>query len=216
MKAVLFDFDGVVAETIRFHAEAWALAFKDHGMILDTSLIFINEGAPAQELIHTLLLSCHRAGDDPIGAALIARKDHYLSQMDLQNRIYPQFPSVLAMAKSHGLKTAIVTGSSRNNLGCMLPPELAREFDAIVTGDDTPRGKPNPDPYLAAATVLNISPSECCVIENGPFGIQSAKAAGMRCVALCTTLTPEHLRQADVVVVGHTELLAAFSDLVLQ
>lgn len=216
MKAILFDFDGVVANTMRFHVEAWVLAFKDHGMMLDESLVYINEGSPAHEFVYTALVSCYREKDDLLGAALVASKDEYLSRMDLTNRIYPTFPAVLAAAKAISLKTAIVTGSSRENLKGMLPSELAKEFDGIVTADDTPRGKPSPDPYLTAAKLLDVSPSECCVIENGPFGIQSAKSAGMRCVALCTTLDRHHLTQADMIVVNHSELLDSFSDLVLH
>lgn len=216
MKAVLFDFDGVVANTMRLHVVAWTLAFKEFGMSLDESLIYINEGSPAHEIIRTLLVSCHRPADDPIGATLIARKDYYLSQMDLTNRMYPQFPKVLAAAKALSLKTAIVTGASRRNLNDMLSPEAASAFDITVTGDDTAHGKPSPDPYLTAANLLGFPPRECCVVENGPFGIQSAKAAGMRGVALCTTLGPDHLRDADVVLKGHAELLKTFSDAILQ
>lgn len=216
MKAVLFDFDGVVANTMRFHVEAWVRAFKDQGMTLDESLVYINEGSPSQEFVQTALQSCQREKDDPIGGVLLALKDNYMSEMDLTQRIYPLFPTVLAAAKALTLKTAIVTGSSRSTLSCMLPAELAREFDCIVTGDDTRRGKPSPDPYLTAAVLLKVSPGECCVIENGPFGIQSAKSAGMRCVAICTTLDRHHLTQADMTVVSHCELLDSFSDLVLH
>jgi beta-phosphoglucomutase-like phosphatase (HAD superfamily) len=61
------------------------------------------------------------------------------------------------------------------------------------------RGKPYPDPYLAAAALLKVSPGECAVVENAPLGITAARRAGMRCIALPTSLPARFLRHADVI-----------------
>ena len=80
------------------------------------------------------------------------------------------------------------------------------KFDVIISGDDTEKGKPNPEPYLAAMQKLNILPIESLVIENAPLGIQSAKTAGAYCIAITTTLGREYLKEADEVVKNHREL----------
>lgn len=70
-------------------------------------------------------------------------------------------------------------------------------FNAIVTGDDIPRAKPYPDPYEIARNSLGLRKEECLIIENAPLGIQSAKAAGIRCAVIATTLPMEYLKGAD-------------------
>jgi len=69
-----------------------------------------------------------------------------------------------------------------------------------VSGDSVKRGKPYPDPYIKAAKILGLRPNDCLVIENAPYGIRSAKAAGMFCVAVTTSLPKEYLKKADVIV----------------
>ena len=73
-------------------------------------------------------------------------------------------------------------------------------FQAIVTGEDTTVGKPSPEPYLRGAEKLGVRPEACIVVENAPIGIESAKRAGAYCIALCTTVSREALRQADEIV----------------
>ena len=69
-----------------------------------------------------------------------------------------------------------------------------------MSGDDSVRGKPHPDPYLNAATKLGVLPQECLVIENAPLGIKSAKRAGIYCIAICSTLDKSYLSEADKIV----------------
>jgi beta-phosphoglucomutase-like phosphatase (HAD superfamily) len=72
-------------------------------------------------------------------------------------------------------------------------------FETVVTAEDTARGKPDPEPYRLAAQRLGVAPSECLGVENAPLGVQSAKAAGMLCAALETTLPASRLGGADFV-----------------
>ena len=91
-----------------------------------------------------------------------------------------------------------MTGSARSVVDeSLVPTGIVGLFDAIVTGDEVTNGKPDPEPYRTVAGRLGLSPSECLVIENAPLGIQSARAAGMRCLALETTLPAGRLPQAD-------------------
>jgi beta-phosphoglucomutase len=80
--------------------------------------------------------------------------------------------------------------------GSLGPTGVTGLFDVLVTGDQVIDGKPDPEPYQIAAERLNLDPGECLAVENAPLGIRSAKAAGMACVALATTLPPPRLAAA--------------------
>jgi beta-phosphoglucomutase len=79
-------------------------------------------------------------------------------------------------------------------------------FDVTITADDAVRSKPHPDPFLRAAEALHFNPANCLVVENASFGIEAARAAGCRVVAICTTLSREDLSRADWIVENHREL----------
>ncbi len=96
-----------------------------------------------------------------------------------------------------GFVMALVTGTSRDELQRMLSEEIQSYFSEIITGTDVIHGKPNPEPYQKALLKLNLNPIDAFVIENAPLGIQSAKAADIRCIALETSLPKEYLSDAD-------------------
>ena len=102
----------------------------------------------------------------------------------------------------------LVTGTPGKEIKNILPERIAKLFDCIVAGDQVKKGKPNPEPYINAAKTLNLNPSECVVVENGPFGIKSAKGAGMFCFALTTSLPENYLKGADIVVDALGEITA--------
>ena len=100
----------------------------------------------------------------------------------------------------------MVTGSSRKSLERVLTEAQARWFDVVITADDVLRVKPDPEPFLLATHALKLEPEKCIVIENAPFGIEAARAAGCAVAAICTTLSKEDLGQANWIVKDHEEL----------
>ena len=94
----------------------------------------------------------------------------------------------------------LVTGTPMVELDKILPCDIRRLFDAVISGDSVKQGKPHPEPYLKAAAVLGLRPRQCLVVENAPLGIESAKKAGMSCVAVTTSLPKEYLKKADIIV----------------
>jgi len=112
--------------------------------------------------------------------------------------------------KNKGILSGLVTGSSLKEAQKMLPEDIYKLFDTIVTGDRVKRGKPYPDPYLTAAKNLKVLSKECMVIENAPYGIKSAKAAKMYCCAIATSLSRDLLSEADVIFDTHRELYEYF------
>src|SRR5690606_18525803 len=105
----------------------------------------------------------------------------------------------LKTLKNQGFKLALVTGTARHEVHKILPDTIFNLFDVVVCGTDVQNGKPHPEPYLTALKKLNLNGKNAIVIENAPFGIRSAKAAGISCFAIETSLPKKFLKQADAV-----------------
>jgi HAD superfamily hydrolase (TIGR01509 family) len=135
---------------------------------------------------------------------LAAKKRTYEIYLDLVPKRLEAFPGaqpVVNACRLAGLRTAVASSADRIKIEANLrriglPPE---SWDAIVTGEDVARTKPNPDIFLAAARLLNLTPDECAVVEDAPNGIQAAKAAGMRCIAVAQTFPAAKLTAADLI-----------------
>jgi HAD superfamily hydrolase (TIGR01509 family) len=112
----------------------------------------------------------------------------------------PGIVPLLHDLRGRGYRLALVTGSARSVVHESLAPTgVAQFFEVIVAGDEVASGKPDPEPYRSAAARLGLPPAQCLAVENAPLGIRSAKAAGMGCIALETTLPAEQLSLADQV-----------------
>jgi len=105
----------------------------------------------------------------------------------------------LLCLQNKGYLLGLVTGTPKAEIEKILPDRIRGLFDCIIAGDQVKNGKPDPEPYLAAARGLNVAAECCLVVENAPLGIQSAQKAGMFCVALTTSLPKEYLKNADAI-----------------
>jgi beta-phosphoglucomutase-like phosphatase (HAD superfamily) len=101
---------------------------------------------------------------------------------------------------------AIITAGHLDQLKLSVPEYFLNHFDALVTGDQVSRGKPDPEPYLRGAESLGLAPQECIAVENAPLGVQSARRARIYCIAICSTVSRDKLAEAD-------EILESFEDL---
>lgn len=198
LRALIFDVDGVLVQSMERHHEAYRRVFADLRVDVKRDDVFLNEGRRSREVIETIAKARGlRLSDEQLQAMSKRKQEVFLSFGQLP--LYPGAPEIIARAKDAGLKLAAVTGTLRanvdNNLGV-----LTKRFDVIVTADDVNHGKPDPEPYLRALQKLGVSPKEALVIENAPLGIRSAKAAGLKVVAIASTLPRETLAAADVIV----------------
>jgi len=208
-KAVLFDFDGVIGRTMEDSCRAWAQACTENGVTFDPEEFYLCEGMKSSEYARRLL---ERHGRDPHDAEkLVARKNEIYSS-DNHFSFYVGIESLVERLRDEGIKVGVVSGGSRQRLLSGRSGELLKRCDAVVTGDELQQGKPSPEGYMRAAQELRVSPGECLVIENAPLGIESAKNAGMTCIGVCSTLSSNHLREADQVVMDHAELMQFFSE----
>lgn len=198
LRAVIFDVDGVLVQSMEKHHQAYQRAFQDIGVHVRLEEVYANEGRRSREVIETL--------------AKVRGLDLASAQLDEMSRrkqetfasfgplpLYPGVPDLIEDLKSKGLLVAAVTGTNRFNVDNHLGA-LTKRFDAIVTADDVKRTKPDPEPYLAALSKLAVPPGEALVVENATLGVRSAKAAGIRVVAVTSTLPRETLREADWIV----------------
>lgn len=198
LEAVIFDVDGVLVQSMEKHHEAYARAFRPFGIELTRDEVFRNEGRGSREV--AVWVAKHRdlkLTDEQLDQ--VARdKQRVFSSFGPMPR-YPGVDTLVDGLRARGLRLAMVTGTSRVNVQNHFH-QWTQKFDAIVTADDVQRTKPDPEPYLKALEKLGLRPEECLVVENAPLGIQSAKAAGLRVVAVTSTNPPEALKDADVVI----------------
>lgn len=200
-KAIIFDFDGVLGKTMEDNYNAWAYALKPYGISLCEEEYLLLEG------MNTRGVAAHFLGKQDVGSIedVVARKEeHYLSHAVFS--FYEGVPALVKKLKRENYKLALVTGAGRRRLQKSDLDSFLSFFEAVITADDVAAGKPDPAPFLAAAQALGVPPSECLVVENAPLGIEAAKAAGMDCVAVASTLKKSHLRKADRIIGKVTDL----------
>ncbi len=201
LQAVLFDFDGVLASTIEDHHHSWNEIFKEYGVQIGWEEFARLEG---QSLfwISERLCAHHGIGED--AARDIAVRKNELYKRTKTPRFYPDANGVLDRLQGR-LRLGLVTGAHADRFVLSTSDSFRSRFGAIVTADDVVERKPHAQPYEKAMEQLGVEPGGVIVVENAPFGIQSAIAAGARCVALRTTLPDDDLQEADWIVDNLTQ-----------
>jgi beta-phosphoglucomutase family hydrolase len=198
-RALIFDMDGTMVESMPAHARSWAEFRKRHGIAMSVEEILRQTtGRTGVECIRLLLgdeLSDERARQ------LAGEKEQiYRDIFAHEFREVAGFARFLQQAQERGLKVAVATAGDQHNLAFVLKHlDLKKQPDAQVRGDQGLPGKPAPDIFLEAARQLGADPKECIVFEDAPFGIEAAGRAGMRAVAICSTHQPDELAGEHVV-----------------
>ena len=192
------------------HLEAWQFAFKKYGIHVKKEEFYQLEGRGVKAVVQELTRIYNI--DTKLAPLIMEDKINYYDKI-YKAEFYDGLFDLLAYLQDNKIKMAIVTGGSRNRVKRLLQDYLNGLFSAIVTSDDVQNTKPFAEPYLKGAQLLGLNVQECLVIENAPLGIQSAKNAGMRVIAIQTTLGEEHLRQADYIVSSMKEVQAKIQSL---
>lgn len=214
IKAVLFDMDGVILDSMRYHVRAWQEAMRDFGCEVCEELLYRHEGAiEPQTAVRIFCENGCSITEKDFHQIFQAQKHIFHQKYAHQISPYDEVLPVLHDLHSRGLRLAIVTSSHLEVVMATLPGEILMYISHIVTGDRVSRRKPHPEPYLTAASTLGLEPSACLVVENAPAGIRSAKGAGMRCVAISTTLHPKYLSEAEITIENHMSLLTIIDTL---
>jgi len=199
IRAVIFDMDGVLTDSEPLINAAAVAMFKEKGLLVapDDFLPFVGTGE--DRYIGGVAEKYHFPLDVP--AAKHRTYEIYLSLVPARLKAFPGAVDLVRRCREHGLRVALGSSADRVKIEANLhqiglPPA---EWDALVSSEDARNKKPAPDLFLATARKLHLSPAECVVIEDAVNGIQAAKAAGMRCIAVAQTFPPEKLAGADLV-----------------
>jgi HAD superfamily hydrolase (TIGR01509 family) len=187
--------DGVLYNSMPYHASAWHRAMAQFGYDLPEEEVYMHEG---------------RTGTSTVN--LVSRRQHGIEVSDerveeiykVKSKFFNEFPpaepmpgalSLLRQLKEQGLKILIVTGSGQRSLLDKLNVDYPGIFrrELMVTAFDVKHGKPDPEPYLMGMQKGELNPDECIVVENAPLGVRAAKAAGIFTIAVNTGPLPDHV-----------------------
>ncbi len=203
IESVFLDMDGVIYDSMPYHAKSWQQAFAENGINYPLIESYINEG---------------RKGD---GVIKIAFKNQYnrlptqeeiVKIYDRKTQIMSALPPPICFEgtrdfifylKEKNIKIIVVTGSKQPSLIERLSTDFGISTMEIVSGQDVDNEKPHPEPYLKAINKSGSLPNNCIVIENAPLGIISAKKAGLHTIAVKTGL----IENADLIKAGADKVL---------
>jgi len=199
IRAVIFDMDGVLTDSEPLINEAAIAMFKEKGLTVhpDDFIPFVGAG---EERYVGGVAEKYNIPLDPVEG----KNRTYEIYFELVPNKLQAFPGVLelvAACRGAGLLVAVASSADGNKVNVNLRKiGLPNEsWNAVVNGELVKHKKPAPDIFILAAKTLGLDPVECVVVEDAANGVQAAKTAGMRCVAVAHTLSAESLKSADVV-----------------
>lgn len=218
LRAVLFDMDGVLYNSMPYHASAWHRAMAQFGYDLPEEEVYMHEGRTGTSTVN--LVSRREHGEEVSDERV---EEIYKVKSKFFNEFPPAEPmpgalSLLRQLKEQGLKILIVTGSGQRSLLDRLNSDFPDIFrrELMVTAFDVKRGKPDPEPYLMGLQKGELHPNECIVVENAPLGVRAAKAAGIFTIAVNTGPLPDEAllsEGADLLFPSMQALSDAWSEL---
>lgn len=205
-KGIIFDVDGVLVDSMPYHAKAWVEVFAGFGIKVTEEEIYEIEGSNHAGVIDIFFGKAGRTAEPEMYDLILERKrGHFLRNNHA--KAFEGMYQCLRSLKSR-FRLAVASGADRTIVTSLMERFYPGIFDAMVSGEDVSRGKPDPEPYNQAVAMLGLNKDECLVVENAPLGIRSAKNAGMFCVGIPTYLDEPKLQEADLIVKDHAELIA--------
>ena len=208
MPAVIFDFDGVLADTEQLHLRAFQQTFGAHGWTLDDRSYAERYLGYDDRATIAAFLRDHELPVNPGAIAALLREKAAAFDV-LRSSGSVLYPSAAACVERLAARfpLAIASGSLRTEIVDILNgARLVSAFRAIVSAEDVSRSKPAPDPYLRAAQLLDVDAASCVVIEDSAFGLIAARTAGMKTIAVTTTSRVEALAGANRIIRSLDEL----------
>ncbi|WNS44300.1 beta-phosphoglucomutase [Paenibacillus sp. MMS20-IR301] len=205
MKGAIFDLDGVIVDTAKYHYLAWRALAAELGFEFTEAHNERLKGVSRMRSLDILLEIGGREFSDEEKHAMAEKKNRlyveYISRLD-QSELLPGVKDYLHRLRGRGV--AIALGSASKNAEFILDKlNIAGLFDAVIDGNKVSRAKPDPEVFLAAGAALGLQPQDCIVFEDAEAGVAAGKAAGMPVVGIGK---PEILQEADLVIAGLHEL----------
>ncbi len=215
IRAVLWDMDGVIADTGPYHFAAWQHVFTRQNVQFTEQDFQRHFGQRNDTIIRSTL--GEQAPDTVVLKIADEKEAKYRELVRSNVQALPGALKLIRMLSAWGFRSAITSSAPLENIQLILNEMgIADEFDTIVSGRDVTEGKPSPQIYLCAAEKLDAAPGCCIVIEDAVAGVRGARAAGMACIAVTTTHPAEHLQDANTVVTTLETVDSAMLDSLLD
>ena len=199
VSAVIWDMDGVIADTAPYHLKAWQRVLKKRGVNFTAEDFRHSFGQRNDNIIRkTLGRQISRSEME----AVAAEKEETFRKMVRQNiKPLPGVIELIRLLREQGFRLAIASSGPIENIRLIIQSLGIDDcFQAIVSGYDVTESKPSPQGFLLAAQKLGVEPEECVVIEDAITGVAACKSAGTHCIAVTNTNPRDSLSEADVIV----------------
>lgn len=199
MKACIFDLDGVIVDTAKYHFVAWKKLAEELGVVLTEEDNERLKGVSRMESLNIILSLGGLEVEEPEKIRLADKKNSWFVTYINEMKKEEIFPGVISLLQSLRKKNAkIALASSSKNAKTVIDKLGIRDwFEVIVDGTMITHSKPDPEIFLLAAERLGVSPKDCIVVEDAEAGVEAAKSAGMKCIGIGSVA---QLGKADVVV----------------
>jgi beta-phosphoglucomutase family hydrolase len=202
-RAIIFDMDGVISDTQNLHTASELVVLSELGLNFDHTAFRKRFAGFTDEDIFAQIFKENNINFTVDEA--VRKKEKILYGKVNEIAAMPGLQSLLKSLKKDGVKIGLASGSSKEYIRTVLEKlDLKKYFQVVVSADEVVKGKPAPDVFLRAAELLGVRPEECVVIEDGRAGMQGARLAGMKVVALVENKNEEW--PADLIVNSLMEL----------
>lgn len=214
-RALLWDLDGVIADTAPFHYRAWQMVADELGIIFRKADFNRCFGKRNHEILTDVINIDVSVADQQ---ALADKKEMIFRELiGGRVQIFPGVLALLSSANEAGWNMAVVSSTPPENIELILGTlEIGNYFNIVISDKDVTQGKPDPECFLLAAKRLDLLPNRCVVIEDAVAGVEAAKKGGMKCIAVTNTNPRKKLEQADLVVDSLECITIELLDRVLQ
>jgi beta-phosphoglucomutase len=211
LRAIIFDLDGVIVDSHPVHKQAWKTLLLSLGKdVADHELSFVLEGQKREDILRHFLGDLTEEQVKYYGA----KKEALFRDSGQEFKMIRGLPEFLDCLEAAAMPLALASSASRCRAGYTLERlDLQRRFRVVVTGDDVAKGKPDPTIFRLAAQGLNVDPENILVCEDAVSGVEAAKEAGMKCLAIAANGRGPLLKKAGADRVVPDFTLASLADL---
>lgn len=194
LKAVLFDMDGVLFDSMPIHAYAWAKTLQEEGVFFTEEEAYLHEGRTGSGTINLVFNREHNRNATEKEIQRIYKRKSSLFDRSPEATVMAGAAELLQQISQNELNRILVTGSGQKALLGKLEHHFPGHFNQakMVTAYDVRKGKPDPEPYLQGLHKAGVKASNAIVVENAPLGVESAKAAGIFTIAVNTGKLEDH------------------------
>ena len=194
LKAVLFDMDGVLFDSMPNHAIAWSQTLMEEGLTFTEEEAYLHEGRTGSGTIDIVFNREFNRNATPEEIDRIYKKKTNLFESSPESQVMSGSLELLEQIRNNGLNRILVTGSGQHALLSKLNQFFPGHFSTsrMVTANDVVKGKPDPEPYLQGLYKAKVEASNAIVVENAPLGVEAAKAAGIFTIAVNTGKLEDH------------------------